>query len=342
MSTQNPDPYGIELNEGDEPLGVEVHRPQAHVDDRARSTRMDGKAVEPGRQCARCGYDLTGLMIEANCPECGELILSVSPHADTDALKRVPTWYLRGLGWAFALLAITGALVIVAQALVVTKFTIGASLPPVVELLIQAVVLGWFAGVVAMSWPPPEKEPRRGMGRSRLELALAGGATGTQLFTVIAILHPFVLGRVEPTLLFWAGNIGFYGLFLVALQCSKVAWRLNDEDRANRLQTAGLSIPLGSGMIVLFGTIIGAHVPFLSLFGVPFLILQLIGLVLWVWGCIYLLWSFVNLSRESFWAIRNLAAAEARAERMRQRARDEYQRAEAERAASRPFGGPLP
>lgn len=342
MSTQNPDPYDIDLQEGDEPRGAEIHRSQSFVDERARSTRMDGKAVDPGRRCHRCGYDLTGLMVEGHCPECGDVILSVAPNADNGALKRLPTWYLRALGCTFSALAIAGALIIVAQAMVVAQFSAGQSLPKIVTYLIQAVALGWFGGVLVMSWPPPEREPRLGIGRSRLELALSAGAVTTQLFTVIALLHPFVLGRVSPTISMWAGNIGFYGLFLVALQCSKVAWRLNDEDRSHRLQTAGLSIPLGSGMVFLFGTIVGAHVPFLSLFGVPFMMLQLIGLLLWAWGCLYLLWSFGILSRESFWAIRNLAAAEARDERMRERARDNYAQAQQEREARQPFGGPLP
>jgi hypothetical protein len=337
MSTQHPDPYGIDAGED----AHEVFTPQREADNRARSPTMTAIALEPGRTCVGCGYDLTGLFVGGNCPECGDKILSISPNSDIQAYKRMPEWYLRLLGFALSALAVSGVLVIVAQGLIIARVVTGMASTLIADLFLQIVAMTWFAGILVLCCPPPEKEPRLGIGRSRWELALAGAAAISQAFVLVTLLHPLVLGGVNRTVFWWSSNIAFYGLFLVALQCSNVSWRLNDEDRAQRLQSAGLSIPLGSGMVYLFGWVIGAHVPFLSLFGVPFLVLQIIGLCLWVWGCFYLLWSFGSLSRESFWAIRNTRTAQARIERLKERARADSERARRERDANQPFGGPI-
>ncbi|MCB9848608.1 MAG: hypothetical protein H6814_09365 [Phycisphaeraceae bacterium] len=343
MSTTNPDPYDIDG--ADNPFGpsghVEVFAPQGEVDDRARSPRMDAIALEPGRKCVSCGYDLTGLYVGGNCPECGDKILSVAPNPDNDAIKRMPEWYLRVLGVALWGLAISGALVIVAEVMILIQASSWATSSNLLHTFVQVVALTWFVGILALCCPPPEKEPRLGIGRSRWELAISASAALSQVGVLVALLHPLLVGAVNIQLLLWSANIAFYGLFLVALQGARIAWRLNDEDRAHRLQTAGLSIPLGAGMVYVFGEIIGAHVPFLSLFGVPFLVIQVIGTFLWIWGNLYLLWSFVNLGQEAFWAISNTHAAQARIERMKDRARAEFEQAQREREDSQPYGGPI-
>ena len=158
----------------------------------------------------------------------------------------------------------------------------------------------------------------------------------------------FVISALLPTLapnavwIAWPALVSYGGMALVGFQLAKVSWRLNDVDRARRLQSAAISIPFGYGLTFFFGQIVGAHVPALSLFGVPFLFMQVVGLVLQAWGCMYLVWSLWSLSREANWAISNASAAEARIERMKQRARENYEQTQSEREASQPFGGPIP
>ena len=108
MSTQQHDPYGM-----DGPIeSIGVTKPTGNSpapdpgNSNAGSTRLGAKAIEPGRKCIACGYDLVGLFIGGNCPECGDKILSFAPRAEIDAFKRLPHWYLRTLSLAMGLMAV--------------------------------------------------------------------------------------------------------------------------------------------------------------------------------------------------------------------------------------------
>lgn len=337
MSTQRPDPYSIDAGEEKH----EVFTPQGVVDDRDRSPTMNGVALEPGRSCVSCGYDLTGLFVGGNCPECGAIILSVAPNTDHEAYKRMPRWYLRALGAVLAamvFLAIAGLFVLVYGAAAQSS---PSSQPIRLTIAMHRLwSLAWFAVVVCLCLPPPEREPLTGIGRSRSDLALAIAAVASQLGVLVSAFHAMVIPNPHPGWLVWPLEVSFIGMVLVGFQLSKIAWRLNDEDRAHRLQSAALSIPLGFVLMFLFGLLISAKVPALRLFGVPFIMLQFLGAVLQAGGGVYLLWSAWSLSREASWAIRNLETADARVERIRLRAQEEFERSQRERDADRPYGGP--
>ena len=345
MSTHKPEPYDIDAT-GDPhvpPGRVEVFAPQGEVDERARSPTMTAIALEPGRRCVGCGYDLSGLLVGGNCPECGAVILSMAPRADFEAYKRMPRWYLRSLGAVLTAMAILPLLGVALIAYGSSAIQSASSQPIRLTIdLYQVFSLAWLAVVVCVCLPPPEREPALGIGRSRSDLALAIAAVVSQLGVIVSAFHVLALSNPNPGWLVWPLVVSFIGLALVGFQLSRIAWRLNDDDRGRRLQSAALSIPVGFGFALLFGLLIRAHIPALRLFGAPFIMLQFLGVVLQAGGCVYLLWSAWSLGREAEWAIRNTEAAEARVERIRLRAQEEFERARRERDAESPFGGPIP
>ncbi|MGD9690573.1 MAG: hypothetical protein AB7K52_12610 [Phycisphaerales bacterium] len=55
--------------------------------------------------CQHCGYDLTGMKVEGNCPECGKPIWSAAAPDQADALaRRVQLWGILSLVLLFVCL----------------------------------------------------------------------------------------------------------------------------------------------------------------------------------------------------------------------------------------------
>lgn len=328
MSTQKPDPYDVDLQEGDEPLGVAAPIPdvQSDMDDRQRSTGLGAKPVVPGRRCPSCDYDLTGLFIGGACPECGDRILSVAPNTVRDAYQRMPHWYLRLLSAALTLMAL---MIIGAFALSTYVLFYGMGQSPVFKMLFGIISLlpfAWFAFVAFICVPPPEREPALGVGRSKPELALAGATALSQIGVLGSVVVSFVAGMMNKTpgaSVHWLLlGCSVAGLSLVCLQLGEIAKRFTDDDRARRLGYASVAMLVGNVTIML--------------------LVQPLSLLLLGAGYAYFVWSLWVLGRESAWAVRNADAQAARVERLKEKAKAEFEEAQRQREDRQPFGGPIP
>ncbi len=328
MSTQQPDPYGmdgpIESIGVTKPTGNSPAPEPGHTT--TESTRLDAKAVEPGRKCIACGYDLVGLYVGGNCPECGDKILSIAPRAEIDAFKRLPHWYLRLLSIALGLMAV---LIVAAFAYPIFGVLNGFNSTPslkTVFALYEPMPFVWLACVVFVCVPPPEREPALGIGRSRREVWVSALAILSQSGFAISMLYPIYVGLTNGALrMFWLvtpGVISFVLVSVVALQIANIASRFNDEDRARRLRFAAVAILIGDVTMLMLP--------------------QPLSLVILGWGYIYLIWSLLSLSSEAGWAVRNSVRKQERIDRLKQRASEEFEQAQREREADAPFGGPIP
>jgi|GEM_PF-3916097 len=328
MSIQKPAPY--DFDGSDEPFGpsghVEIIGPQGEPDERARSPKMDRVSLEPGRKCAGCGYELTGLFVGGNCPECGDKILSIAPSPVSDAYKRMPGWYISLLG--VVMLVMLGLFLSMTLFVAMQITGKAGSIAPNIAIssVLQVASLVWMACVIALCVPPPEREPALGIGRSRNEMVLAAIAAVSQLgFPVSAFMQLFLSPATRASHPLWVALpalISFLCIAIVAIQLAAIARRFGDDDRSRLLQVAVLSI--------LIGDVTAA------------MLVQPASVLLLGWGYAYFCWSLWSLSHEAFWAVRNAKANEARIARIKERARKNYEQARREREAEAPFGGPLP
>jgi hypothetical protein len=321
MRTQKPDPYGID--------GEQDFAAQGAPDDRARPTRMDAVALQPGRACVQCGYDLTGLFVGGNCPECGDKILSVAPSGASSAFKRMPNWYLRLLGAALGAMVVMFMLGVFLVLNTIFSIFSGTASSLLVEILLSLFALSpfvWIACVLVICIPPPEREPASGLGRSMPELVLAALALLSQSGILLNMAYSVYLGITnQPPQQGWIQAmlaVSVLGVSLVALQLGQIARRFDDDDRARMLTYAAAAIVVGNITFVLLP--------------------QPLSLLILGWGYLYFVWSCWSLSREAGWAVRNSIAVAARTQRLKERARANYEQAQAEREAKAPFGGPLP
>lgn len=119
------------------PAAALVQPPPLHVPDRPTP-------------CARCGYDLRGLPVESQCPECGLAIL-----------RTIAGWRLDAASPEYLITLRTGLLVIIASALASLVTT-------VVSFVLPAALVGQLLGfgVTAISlwgyWLVTQADPREG------------------------------------------------------------------------------------------------------------------------------------------------------------------------------------
>ena len=328
MNTQKPDPYGIDgpRDSIGLPRDADVLKSVGEIDGRGRPIQMEGVAIEPGRKCFKCGYDLTGLFAGGNCPECGVKILSVAPRAEFSAYKRMPNGFLHALSMALGTMAVmsAGGLAILIYHVSGGQWHQVSAMTALA--LAQTASIVWFACVVFICIPPPRPVSSAGVGRSRVELAVATLAVISQVGVLISAFYPALVklgglpmhgALIEIPLL-----VSFLGWAIVAFQLANIAERFDDNDRARRLRFAAICTLLGGGSLVIM--------------------MQPIGILLLSWGCFYFIWSLWSLCRDAGWAVANAKAVEARSARLRQRAKENYARAQREREGEAPLGGPLP
>jgi hypothetical protein len=289
--------------------------------------------------CGRCSYNLRGLKLSGQCPECGKPIRRPKARAVFgDQMSGAPLmwlmWYSRGTrllclgGWLMAMGLVAWALVGHLACL----------------LLAIAGSVAWSIGTVIVTRPrpktmekgvDPEHEWRAWRSWARWSqpawtVALAGAA-------VVQVMGWYTPVAVVPVAVFLlAGVVGWWPLMLMQ---SNLAYWASDTELADKLRNCSWASALGMGIgAAMFGMIGGMNGGLsggfivVGYFASAMILSVWIGLGLFALG--YTLSALWGLMRLGHWAVLAHLNVDMRDERLRERARRELAKAAAARAKS--------
>lgn len=217
----------------------------------APSTRIH---LEYDTPCRRCGYNLRGLMLDGQCPECGAPVdLSIQgdllKFADPDWLAKVA----RGL--TIILWMVIGGILMSIIGEVVGRLT-----APVVTQLIDLVVSAIsFYGVWLMTEPDPSgigEDPLTARKVVRITLLIGMGGQLLAMVTKSAQGLPAgidVLFAIGALVLGIAGLVGEFAKFIFY---EKLARRVPDEQLARRASFLRWAYTISLSVVTLAGLVI--------------------------------------------------------------------------------------
>ncbi|MCA9293932.1 MAG: hypothetical protein KDA20_08970 [Phycisphaerales bacterium] len=296
-----------------------------------RSTRLRepglGSFIAEKVLCKSCGYDLRGLHMGQQCPECGQII-AIASTGQYMGLGHAPQRYLAQLIVGLLLLGASVPLSLIAGGAAAAGAT-------------QAVVLGaipvlmWFAGVVLVCQPRP-RDPGEVEGEwearfRRWAIVLeAGGLIGGLLDAISPFANP---GSMLETWLA-IGTVAFQfvgaiGHFPLAVYLSYIADWGSDSGLGNRLRGVAWCLAVGGvlavGHVALqLGAALLGHTGG-GVLGVLLGITRLgwaFGIFLTIVAYIFLIISILQMMSVVGWAKRNAAAEVERDRRLAQRRRE--------------------
>lgn len=161
------------------------------------TTRWGGSEITYDLACSGCGYNLIGLRMGKNCPECGRLI-AAAPKWTWDNLCQAPIGYIRLLGLGFSMMALAIFLSAAALALPIAT-RVGVSTPGLhPSFYALGIAALWVGGLLIVCRPRPNFE---GAEKSAFEwLGLKSISVLTQCgFLVAALLWILVASITGAT-----------------------------------------------------------------------------------------------------------------------------------------------
>lgn len=278
--------------------------------------------------CTGCGYNLKGLFIGGNCPECGRVIGVPNRRAGGNLID-APRGWLYGLVGGFTLLclAIVGASVMAIKGEWIVQHT------PIPRLLYMLGLVGcWIAGVVVLLRDRPLELKRKARVRDgpehvalRICVLVGALAFGPAVFFDHTAISSSA--RWAEWLAITFGTIGGLGFIPLSFWLKIISEWAGDEPLTTWYRNIGLAMAIG-----VMGSALTACI---AITGHP--VLLLVASFAWAFWAIMLLstlallLSIVQMAWTCVWVLRNQTEARARAERMAQReAIEARERAEAD------------
>lgn len=268
------------------------------------------------RLCRKCEYDLKGLKVGGNCPECGEPIRGIRKFDARDGhMTDAPPRFVRAVIGAFALMSagILGTMAGLAFSL------FGWMLGPVVLL---AGAIAWPAGVWMLSRPRPERfaeleNPVLDSARFRTLVRAAGVSWGgaVLLISLGVALDLSGLGGVSRVVLILgglAGLAGLVGLVPISIFVAEVEFWMSDDSGGWQLRGA-------AWCMMIFGVLGVVLAFFMPLFAF------MLGIVV-IGAALVLFRHIISCTNQARWVLRYQNQKEGQAERITERLRDRTER----------------
>lgn len=283
--------------------------------------------IMESRACRNCKYELRGLRIGANCPECGEPIRSRPKtfNAREGTITDADPEYVRGLASGFWLMAggILVAIGSVVLGVVVSWFGGPANAVSIIGGVTGAVC--WCVGAFVISRPRPavfaeRDDPVLDSPKFRLMVRISGSIWIASVllngvYQVLeasgasALLQGFVL-----VMLIIVGLVSFVSLVPLCIFVSDMSFWMSDDSGGWRLRGAAWAM-------AIFGTLALMLTAFSAL-GAPWANLFLV----WCWIVVFVAqvvfaFSVLGCARMATYSLRYQMETEGRAERISERIR---------------------
>lgn len=299
--------------------------------------------IDTDRSCTGCGYNLRGLKLGGNCPECGRIVTNAAkPRSQQHYLGEAPGKYLAILGLGLLVMGMGGlAMTFMVIAPSVISLLSGGPLVGDTRwiLLATLMLVAWLGGLGVLMIPRP------------IHTAANAGKSGGYEWSILRLLAVasqicwigvLVFGALSyhtgfaplRWTAFLAWIVAAYGMSAVALLIEKYADWASDAGMARRMQVASsmLAILLSVILVAVFLDALGTG------FGRLLMAFALVVGAGWVVMAVMMAFACVQLASGVRWAVVNAREARNRDIRIAERA----VRAKRQAAANIGVPGALP
>lgn len=214
--------------------------------------------IDVDRRCVGCGYNLRGLRLGINCPECG--MPSVLPPDIDDPLSTMPMrvilMLVRGC-WVAAICVVLTVIALLAERM-------GAVDRKIVMPILAGLAVLWWG---ATFWLTPAftipQAIKRGFGpHSRLRMLARwlqlGWVVASVAAAITALLSPAALAAPLAFFQFVGLVIGLAGLVILAILMERLAEWARDEDAQQMFNWAMWGWPIAMILYATVGPVISA------------------------------------------------------------------------------------
>lgn len=288
--------------------------------------------ITENRPCRKCGYELKGLRVGLQCPECGEPIKSrpKSKGAREGTMADADPAYVATLRWGFVLMSL--AIMASLFGMIVRFFAYfggpawywaGSSISVIASF-------AWCGGVLIVSRPRPEPfnsldEPILDNARVRTLVRVCGGVW--VVYTLASVAHIALLeaatngggnGLLQGVAAFFRvlGGLGAYlSLIPLCIYVGELAFWMSDDTGGWRLRAAAWAMAVfGTLLMLCVGlTAIGVTIVAWLAFWISIVV---------VVAAVSFAWSVVQCAGLASWVLRYQNQVEGRAERITERLRE--------------------
>lgn len=301
--------------------------------DMSAASFRGGPMIAEDRPCRSCGYNLRGLFIGGNCPECGRTIGGGRRERQSNLIDAPKSWLLAlsaGL-WLMcgAWLGLLGLLLFAHRWIPST---------PADQMIVGCVVgTLWTMGTfIVLRERPADLRPKDIEPSERLRgswLRISSALTQSMIVPAVVCDYMRVTGGLPlfGYLAMACGAAAILGQIPLCYWLARVCEWSADDVLARRFRNLGWCLAFGAAANLLVAGFAISGIPPLVMVGTYWFVIFQIGMLFAILGVI---WSIVEMAWDVRWIFRNAESLETRDETRAARAAEEARRyAEADRLA---------